>query len=145
MITLAILQQMAHDITDLETDQNFFWEELPLYHDGTPAEGVWIVTRGGSAINTPNGHNLKCTIDFYVADKNKVHAEAYLAEIADWIRQHRVICDLSGNAGDSSYAFENVRITSTTTPMNNGATTNGNIVKIASANVVYDRGTIINS
>lgn len=140
MISLAILQQMAHDIQELTTDENFFWEELPLHHDGTPADGVWIVTRGGSAVNTPNGHNLKCTIDFYVAMPDKTKAEHYLSLITDWIRTHRVICDLSGSAGDSFYAFENVRIASTTTPMNNGVTTNGNIVKTASANVVYDNG-----
>ena len=143
MITLAILKQMANDITELTTDQNFFWEELPLQHDGKPAQGVWIVTRGGSAINTPNGHNLKTTIDFYVAMANKATAEAYLKLIADWIRNHRVICTLSGSVGSSFYSFENIRITSTTTPMNNGATTNGNIVKTASANVVYDNGITI--
>lgn len=140
MISLAILQQMALDIEEFVTDENLFWEELPLQHDGKPAEGVWIVTRGGSAINTPNGHNLKTTIDFYVAMADKTTAEHYLALIAEWIRAHRVICDLSGSAGDGFYAFENVRIASTTTPMNNGATTNGNIVKTASANVIYDNG-----
>ena len=141
MITLAILQQMAQDITELETDENLFWEELPLQHDGKPAQGVWIVTRGGSAIDTPKGHNLKTTIDFYIAMANKATAEEYLAIIAEWIRTHRVICTLSGSAGGSSYSFENIRITPTTTPMNNGATTNGNIVKVASANVIYDLGT----
>lgn len=146
MITLAILQAIANDIADLTTDQNIFWEELPLQSNGKPAQGVWLVTRGGSAINTPNGHNQKATIDFYVAYANKPKAEAMLAKIAEWIRNHPVICSLSASVGDSgyAYAFENIRIRPTTTPQNYGATENGNIIKMASANVVFDNGTTSN-
>ena len=139
MITLAIMRQMAADqVAELTVDKDFFWEELPLQKNGEPAQGVWIVTRGGSAENTPKGHNQKTTIDYYVAYNNKAKAESIQAAIAAWIRANRVICSLSGVVGDSSYSFENIRITPATTPQNYGATENGIIVKLASANLVYD-------
>lgn len=139
MITLAILRQMAQDqVADLTVDKDFFWEELPLQKDGKPAEGVWVVTRGGSAVNTPNGINQGQTIDFYVAYANKPKAESTLAEIANWIRTNMCICELSGIVGGSSYHFQNIRIKPTTTPQNYGATENGNIVKLASADVRFD-------
>lgn len=141
MITLAILKQMATDqVADLTLDKDFFWEELPLQKDGKPAQGVWIVTRGGTAVNTPNGINQQTVIDFYVAYQNKAKAEAILAEIADWIRSNPSICEMSGSVGDgSSYKFQNVRIRPTTTPANYGATENGNIVKVASADIRFDK------
>lgn len=139
MITLAILEQMASDgVAGLQVDKDFFWEELPLQKDGKPAEGVWIVTRGGSARNTPNGINQQTTIDFYVAYANKVKAETTLEAIASWIRNNIGICELSGTVGGSSYAYTNIRIRPTTTPQNYGATENGNIVKLASADVRFD-------
>lgn len=139
MITLAILEQMASDgVAGLKVDKDFFWEELPLQKDGKPAEGVWIVTRGGSARNTPNGINQQTTIDFYVAYANKVKAETTLEAIASWIRNNLGICELSGTVGGSSYAYTNIRIRPTTTPQNYGATENGNIVKLASADVRFD-------
>lgn len=139
MITLAILEQMASDgVAGLKVDKDFFWEELPLQKDGKPAEGVWIVTRGGSARNTPNGINQQTTIDFYVAYANKVKAETTLEAIASWIRNNIGICELSGTVGGSSYAYTNIRIRPTTTPQNYGATENGNIVKLASADVRFD-------
>ena len=139
MITLAILEQMASDgVAGLKVDKDFFWEELPLQKDGKPAEGVWIVTRGGSARNTPNGINQQTTIDFYVAYANKVKAETTLEAIATWIRNNLGICELSGTVGGSSYAYTNIRIRPTTTPQNYGATENGNIVKLASADVRFD-------
>ena len=141
MITLAILKQMAAEqVASLTLDKDFFWEEAPLQKDGKPAQGVWIVTRGGTAINTPNGINQQTTIDFYTAYQNKAHAEAVLADIAEWIRNNPCICELSGTVGDgSSYKFENVRIRPTTTPANYGATLNGNIVKAVSADIRYDK------
>ena len=146
MITLAIMRQMATDCPDsLAIDDNFFWEELPLQRDGKPAEGVWCITRGGSAANTPHGINQKTTIDFYVAYNNKMTAESYQAIIAEWIRSNRAICELSGTIGDNSYYFTNIRIAPETTPQNSGATSNGNIVKVASATVVYDLGDTISS
>lgn len=146
MITLAIMRQMAADnVAGLTIDEDFFWEELPLWRNGEPAQGTWCVTRGGSAINTPHGINQKTTIDFYVAKNNKMTAEAIQAAIATWIRANRVICALSGAVGDDSYSFQNIRITPATTPQNSGATENGNIVKMASANVVYDIGTNSNN
>lgn len=140
MITLAILRQMAHDqVANLTVDKDFFWEELPLQRDGKPAQGVWVVTRGGSAVDTPHGINQGQTIDFYVAYANKPKAEATLEAIAEWIRTNMCICDLSGTVGDSSYHFKNIRIRPTTTPQNYGATENGNIVKMASADVRFDK------
>lgn len=139
MITLAILEKMASDgVAGLQVDKDFFWEELPLQKDGKPAEGVWIVTRGGSARNTPNGINQQTTIDFYVAYANKTKAETTLEAIASWIRNNLGICELSGTVGGSSYAYTNIRIRPTTTPQNYGATENGNIVKLASADVRFD-------
>lgn len=139
MIAIAILKQMEADhVAALTADRDFFYEELPLQHNGEPAQGVWIVTRGGSAQNTPKGHNLKTTLDFYIAYQNKANADAVLAEIAAWIRANRCICELSGSVGSNLYSFYNVRLAPATTPMNNGATTNGNIIKLTSANVVYD-------
>lgn len=140
MITLAILKQMAADgVAGLTVDKDFFWEELPLQKDGKPAQGVWIVTRGGSARNTPNGINQGQTIDFYVAYANKVKAETTQEAIATWLRNHTGICELSGTVGDSSYAYKNIRIWPTTTPQNYGATENGNIVKMASADIRFDK------
>lgn len=140
MITLAILKQMAADqVAGLTLDKDFFWEELPLQKDGKPAEGVWIVTRGGSAQNTPNGINQQQTIDFYVAYANKVKAEAAHEAIATWLRNNLGICELSGTVGGNSYHYQNIRIRPTTTPQNYGATENGNIVKLASADVRFDK------
>lgn len=139
MIALAILQQMANDqVAGLALDKDFFWEELPLQKDGKPAQGVWIVTRGGSNINTPKGLNQHSTLDFYVAFANKAKTEAVQAEILEWIRENLSICELSGSVRGGSYQFENIRIWPTTTPQNYGATENGNIVKLASVNVIYD-------
>ena len=140
MITLAILKQMASDqVANLVVDKDFFWEELPLQKDGQPAQGVWVVTRGGSAINTPNGINQGQTIDFYVAYANKAKAEDTLEKIATWLRTNMTICDLSGTVGGISYHYQNIRIKPTTTPQNSGATENGNIVKLASADVRFDK------
>lgn len=151
MITLAILEQLAADNGDFVIDENLFWEEAPLQHDGNPAEGTWIVTRGGSATNTPKGHNLRTTVDFYVAYADKVETEAALAGIAEWLRSNRYICLMRGPhddnveviGGDFSYSFRNVRILPTTTPVNNGTTENGNIVKIESADIIYDLDDVI--
>lgn len=139
MIALAILQKMNKDgVAGLTLDKDFFWEELPLQSNGKPAQGVWIVTRGGSNQNTPRGLNQHSTLDFYVAFANKAKTEATHAEILSWIRQNMAICELSGNVAGGSYHFSNIRIWPTTTPQNNGATENGNIVKFASVDVIYD-------
>ena len=140
MIALAILQKMAQDsVANLTLDKDFFWEELPLQSNGKPAQGVWIVTRGGSNINTPKGLNQHSTLDFYVAFANKAKTEATHADILAWIRQNPAICELSGTVAGGSYSFSNIRIRPTTTPQNNGATENGNIVKFASVDVIYDQ------
>ena len=138
MITLALLKQIASDqIANLVIDKNLFWEEMPLQKDGKPASGVWLVTRGGRA-GDAKGRNQRCTVDFYVALANKPKTEAVHQEILKWIIKNPGFCVLSGSVGDTTYQFENVRLRPATTPQNYGATENGLIVKIASAEVIYD-------
>lgn len=139
MIAIAILKQMAEEnVAGLTLDKDFFCEELPLQKDGFPAQGVWIVTRGGSSRNTPNGINQHTTLDFYVAFKNKAKTDETHAKISEWVRQNTYICKLSGNVGGTSYDVRNIRIWPTTTPQTFGATENGNIVKFASIDVTFD-------
>lgn len=139
MITLAILEKMVEDgVAGLEIDKNFFWEEMPLQKNGKPAQGVWLITRSGSASNNPKGLNLKSTVDFYVAFGNKPKTEAVQQQILEWILGNRFFCYLSGTVGGTTYQFSNVRIAPATTPDNAGATENGLIVKVASANLTYD-------
>ena len=139
MITIAIFRKMASDhVAGLTADKDFFVEELPLQKDGKPAQGAWLVTRSGSVLNTPKGLNQHSTIDFYVAYNNKAKADAIHQQIMAWIRENQVICSLSGIVGGSSYSFSNIRLNPATTPQNMGATENGNIVKLASANIAYD-------
>lgn len=138
MITLALLERMALDnVAGLVIDQNLFWEELPLRHDGKPAQGVWLVTRGGSS-GDAKGRNERSTVDFYVALANKPMTEAVHQVILRWIIDNPCFCELSGSVGGSTYSFTNIRLRPTTTPQNQGATENGMIVKIASAEVIYD-------
>ena len=140
MITLAILQKMAADgVAGLQVDRDFFWEEAPLQKDGNPAQGVWIVTRGGSLAGTAHGLNQRTTADFYVAFNDKTKTEATLASILDWIRANLGICELSGTVGSSRYRYENIRIRPTASPANTGVTPNGMIVKLASAEIYYDQ------
>lgn len=139
MIVLAILDQIERDnVGNLTVDTDLFWEEAPLQKDGKPAQGVWLVTRSGNASNNPKGLNLRSTVDFYVAFKNKTKTEAVQQALLNWVLSSRYLCDLSGTVGDTTYHFKNVRITPATTPENYGATENGLIVKIASADIVYD-------
>lgn len=138
MITLALLEKMAEDgVANLTPDKDLFWEEMPLQKDGKPANGVWIVTRGGSA-GDAKGHNLHTTVDIYVALANKPKTEAVHQQILQWINRNRGFCELSGGVGGTTYAFTNVRVRPTITPQNYGATENGLIVKIASAEIIYD-------
>lgn len=139
MITIAIFQKMSNDsVAGLVADRDFFNEELPLQKDGKPAQGTWLVTRGGSATNTPKGINQHTTIDFYVAYANKAKADKIHEQIMSWIRSNSSICALSGTVAGSSYSFANIRIRPATTPQNMGATENGNIVKVASADITFD-------
>lgn len=138
MITAALLVKMANDIEELEIDTNAFWEELPLQADGKPAQGVWIVTRGGTQSNNSKGINQRITADIYVAKANKIETEATQAKIANWITANAGICDLSGVIGGTPFSYTNVRLRPATTPSNQGITENGNIVKLASAEVYYD-------
>lgn len=138
MITLALLKQLADDqVANLTIDKDLFWEEMPLQKDGKPATGVWIVTRGGNA-GDAKGRNQRSTVDFYVALANKPKTEAVHQAILRWIIANRCFCELSGIVGDTAYSFSNVRLRPATTPQNYGATENGLIVKIASAEVIYD-------
>lgn len=137
MITLALLEQMVKDkVADLTIDKDLFWEELPLQKDGKPASGVWLVTRGGNA-GDAKGRNLHTTVDFYVALANKPRTEEVHQRILEWIMSNKCFCELSGSVGGTTYAFENVRVRPTVTPQNFGATENGLIVKIASAEIIY--------
>lgn len=139
MITLALLEQMVNDgVADLVIDQNCFWEQAPLQKDGSPASGVWLVTRGGNAANSPKGLNLRSTVDFYVALANKPKTEAVHQEILEWLIANPCICELSGSVGGVTYSFTNIRIRPTTTPQNFVITQNNLVVKIASAELVYD-------
>lgn len=139
MITLAIFRQMVADgVADLEKDKNFFWEEAPLQHDGKPAKGVWLVTRGGDISNSRKGLNMRTTVDFYIAFGNKAKAEATYMAIQEWLRGHKVICGLAGEVDKYTYAFRNIRIRPSQSPQNAGATENGLIVKVASILVIYD-------
>lgn len=139
MITLAILEQMVNDnVADLVVDKNCFWEQAPLQADGKPASGVWLVTRGGSAMNSPKGLNLRSMVDFYVALANKPKTEAVHQAILTWILENPCFCELTGSVGGTTYSFYNVRIRPTTTPQNVMITSNNLVVKIASAELVYD-------
>ena len=139
MITLALLEQMVDDgVADLEIDKNCFWEQAPLQANGKPASGVWLVTRGGNASNSPKGLNLHSTVDFYVALANKPKTEAVHQEILEWIISNPCFCELIGSVGGTIYSFSNVRIRPTTTPQNFVVTENNLVVKIASAELVYD-------
>lgn len=139
MITLALLKQMESDeVADLTIDTNCFWEQAPLQKDGRPASGVWLVTRGGNASNSPKGYNLRSTVDFYVALANKPKTEAVHQEILEWIIANPCICELSGSIGGITYNYKNIRIRPTTTPQNFVVTENNLVVKIASAEIIYD-------
>lgn len=141
MITLAILNAMNEaQVGDLTKNKDFFWEEMPLRVEGKPARGVWLVTRGGDASNSPKGLNLKTTVDFYVAFGNKAQTEIVHQAILDWLIANPCICELSGSIGGTySYQYSNIRIRPTSTPENVGTTENGEVVKVASALLTYDK------
>ena len=105
---------------------------------GAPAEGVWLVTRGGDAGTSHNGLNLKTTVDFYVGFANKLKTETVHKQILEYFTENVGFCELSGKYGDFDYAYENIRVRPTATPENVGATENGVIVKVASYNIIYD-------
>lgn len=139
MITLAILEQMEKDnVADIVVDTNAFWEQAPLLKDGKPAQGIWLVTRGGDASNSPKGYNLKSTVDFYVALANKPKTESVHQQILQWVLNNPCICELSGSVGGTTYNFSNIRIRPTTTPQNFIVSENGLVIKMASANITYD-------
>lgn len=139
MITLALLEQMTSDnVAGLVIDKNCFWEQAPLYQEGKPASGVWLVTRGGNSISSPKGHNLHTTVDFYVAFANKPKTEAVHQQILEWLLANPCFCELSGSVGGNTYSFKNVRVRPTTTPQNVLITANNLIVKAASAEIIYD-------
>lgn len=139
MITLALLQRMVSDnVADLVIDKNCFWEQAPLQKDGSPASGVWLVTRGGNASRSPKGLNLRSTVDFYVALANKPKTEEVHQQILKWVIQNPSLCRLSGSVGGANYDYTNVRIRPTTTPQNFVVTQNNLVVKIASAEIIYD-------
>lgn len=139
MIVLALFREMVKEgVAGLVEDENFFWEEAPLQRNGSPAKGVWLVTRSGSLQTSSKGLNLRTTVDFYVAMPNKVQTEQIHQQIREWLTEKLYFCQLKGEEGGVSYSFSNIRIRPTSTPNNVGATPNGTIVKVASAELVYD-------
>lgn len=140
MITLALYRQMLADqVAGLTANQDFWWEEAPLQQNGAPAEGVWLVTRGGDMSGTRKGLNLRNTVDFYVAFANKAKTEYVHTQILQYLKTHLGFCELSGEVGeDYTYQYYNVRVRQVATPENAGATENGVIVKMASAEIIYD-------
>lgn len=139
MITLGLFEEMARDeVAGLVKNQNFYWEEMPLQRDGSPAEGVWLVTRQGDISESRKGLNLLTMVDIYVGFSNKVKTESVHQAILEWLLNNKYICELSGSVGGTTYSYSNVRIRPVTSPENSGATQNGTIVKVASARLVYD-------
>lgn len=148
MITLALFDRMVEEKVagliggDDDEGRNFFWEEAPLTIDGEYsklASGVWLITRPGNIDRTAKGLNLRTTVDFYVAFKDKIRIEEVHQAIRHWLTQNRYICSLSNRPGDTTtYQFSNIRIQPTTTPQNNGVTENGLFIKVASALLIYD-------
>ena len=139
MITLALLSQMVQDgVANLAIDENCFWEQAPLQKNGSPAQGVWLVTRGGSDMNSPKGLNLRTTVDFYVALANKPKTESVHQQILEWLIANPCFCELVGSVGGVTYNYKNVRVRPTTTPQNFVVTENNLVVKLASAEIIYD-------
>ena len=139
MIAAALIEQMeAESVANLTIDKDFFWEEAPLQKNGDPAEGVWIVTRGGGADNSVKGMNLQSTLDIYVGFASKPKTEAVHQQIREWLSKSKYFCELSGSIGGITYDISNIRLRPTTTPQNYGSTENGVIVKVASVDVFYD-------
>ena len=139
MITLALLEKMVEEqVAGLVIDKNCFWEQAPLTQNGKPASGVWLVTRGGNAMNSPKGLNLRSTVDFFVALNNKPKAEEVHQQILEWIIKNPSICKLVGSVGGTTYSYSNIRIRPTRTPETSMITENDLVVKVASAELVYD-------
>lgn len=147
MITLALFNEMTRQkVAGLIGDEddpkrNFYWEEAPLTNQkdlNSIARGVWLITRAGNINQTHRNLNLRTTVDFYVAMADKVKTEQILQQIRRWLTKTLYICQLSGDLDGDKYQFSNIRIRPTTTPANSGVTENGLIVKVASAELVYD-------
>lgn len=139
MITLALFEKMDEDkVAGLTKNKDFFWEEMPLQKDGKPAQGVWLITRGGDNSLSRKGLNMRSTVDFYVAFKNKVQTETVQRLIQEWLTTTLGFCELSGSVGGMPYSYTNIRVRPTTTPENAGVTENGLIVKVTSAQLIYD-------
>lgn len=143
MITLALFRKMSEDgVAGLRPNRDFFWEEAPLQQNGKPAHGVWIVTRGGGIGRSPRKYNLNTTVDFYVAFAKKPKIESVHSAILNWLVENRCICEMNGKLIDGEdvyeWDFSNIRIRPVSTPQNDGITENGLLVKVASAEVIYD-------
>ena len=139
MITLALFEQMSSDnVAELTKNKDFFWEKMPLQSNGKPAQGVWLVTRGGDDSRSPSGLNLQTTVDVYVAFNNKVKTELVQEEILKYLLNKRYFCELSGTIDGKTYDYHNIRFRLVSTPQNDGVTENGLIVKVQSILVTYD-------
>ena len=112
---------------------------MTLQKDGKPAQGTWIITRGGDAgVGARKGLNLKTVVDIYTATKNKFLTEKIQQEIIYFFNDNIGFCDLSGDVGGIEYNFVNVRVRPVSTPNNSGYTENGLIVKVSSYELTYD-------
>lgn len=139
MISYALYNQMAKDqVAGLTKGKDFYWEEMPLQHDGKPASGVWLITRPGDISSSRKGLNLRTTIDIYVATENKIKTEVIHQAIRKYFSERLGFCELSGSIGGTTYKFTNVRVRATSTPSNEGVTPNNLIMKLASCELVYD-------
>lgn len=139
MISYALYNQMAKDqVAGLTKGKDFYWEELPLQHNGKPASGAWLITRPGNILSSRKGLNLRTTIDFYVATENKIRTEVIHQAIRKYLTEHLCFCELSGSIDGITYKFTNVRVRATSTPSNEGVTPNNLIMKLASCELVYD-------
>lgn len=144
MITLALFEEMSRQkVAGLIGDpddpkRNFYWEEAPLQHNGDPAQGVWLITRGGNISNSRRGLNLKTTVDFYVGLRDAVEGEKIHREILRWLTKTLGFCELRGSVRGMDYHFSNIRLRPEATPQNDGVTDNGVFVKVASCLLVYD-------
>lgn len=143
MIAFALYEQMAKDgVGGLVRNKDFFWEEARLQPDGNPASGVWLVTRAGSITSSRRGLNLRTTIDFYIATRNKLRTETLHQAIRQYLTKNMYFCRLAGEFKGIAYDFVNVRVRPATTSQNDGMTQNELIVKVASAELVYDDNSI---
>lgn len=137
MILLSILKQLQNENFGT-IDVDLFYEEVPLEKDGTPKEGVWIVSRG-SVVNRFNTEIQ--AFDLYSRYKNKITGAAKLYEVLNYLKEaYGDVCDLPAALPYSTKVYESVRITPTSGVENVGSDENGKVVRVISGEVYYKEG-----